>query len=389
MSAQIESCVHDFAIAMGKRSRDRGGIRQRIAARAESSTAEADHAPGRSHLCDYLLGQFFWGLMTAPTVQQVAAAAAKDFARSGVAAPPDVQVLAGLGNRGAFPGKINNEIRSKFLPEKSFPAPARFMLPLLKKPASTIANLAPCFIFLPHVMFSTIFHKFQDQWKKYVCPSVERLGEFWQSQADNPALAGHAVASAGVDYRTSAIPIALHGDFVAMVGLGKRWCKGCDVYSWTSMIGAGGTTERNFLIWAGWASMMSNLFGQRTKRGFWKILNWSLTALQKGYWPRFDHNGRQFVEGTLDRQRAGQPLCGRGSNFYRGVLWGLTSDLDFFRSEYQLPNSSAKYEPCPFCKATGSADAAVGMHMHEYRPGHCRWKNELVTKDEWFSGRGS
>ena len=47
--------------------------------------------------------------------------------------------------------------------------------------------------------------------------------QFWESQKDHPSYADHPVHK--VD-KSKAIPLLMHGDEVAVVGLGKIWSRG-------------------------------------------------------------------------------------------------------------------------------------------------------------------
>lgn len=364
----------------------RGGIRQRLAAYASASGSNSERATAvpRSSLANLLLGDFFWGEMTAPAVQRIAAAACKDFETAGAIVPEDLKILASLGSSGRYPGKINGQIHAKFAPAKQLPSPTAFQMPFLAKPGSLVAKFFTTHIFLPHILFSSLYHDFPVKFKKFVCESQERLRLFWSTQQDNPQLEGHAIRR-GPDFKSTCVPISLHGDAVVMTGLGKKWAKGADVFSWHSMVATGSTCEFNYLIWAVWGNVVSALWGQKTKREFWRILAWSFKALQSGYWPREDHHGTRFTSG-LDAARAGTPLCGTGSEFRRAVLWAISSDLDFYRAEFGFPSSQAKHEPCPYCPATGTAGCAPGMHMNEFRPANCAWKDALTSKTDWLQG---
>lgn len=373
---------------MPKRGRDeRGGIRQRMAARAAGSADDAlpPPDPERSHLAEHLLGQFFWGHLSAPEVQRLAEAAGKDFLQAGAPVPRDIGILSSLGQSGKYPGKINAQIRAKYTPGKMLAAPSKFNFPLLARPGRLVAHYAPCFVFLPHVVFSAIFRDFPLLFEKYICPSQDRLKEFWRTQRGNPQLTGHPITTSGADYRSTCVPLALHSDGVVMSGLGKRWAKASDVYSWRSLLGTGSTTDVSFLIWSVWTSIVSSLFGQHTKKAFWRVLCWSLEALQSGYWPKKDPYGVAYTHGP-DYERAGTPLTGRGARFRRATLWVVSADLDFYRAEFGFPNSQNKAEPCAWCSASAEDTAPAGYHAFEFRPTHCLWKANPTSIAQWYRG---
>jgi len=128
------------------------------------------------------------------------------------------------------------------------------------------------------------------------------------------------------------IPIFIHGDGVPVKGVGKSWGESCDIYNWGSLLASGGTVEITFLIWAVWCHSVVT----GTKDLFWKILNWSLTALFFGRHPTHDYLGNRFPPLSLEGLRAGQPLVGAAAdadNCFCGVLWVVKGDLDFDKKD--------------------------------------------------------
>lgn len=368
---------------------NRGGIRQRLA-RIGASESQSAAAPSPddtgSHLANFLVREFLWGHITAPTVQKIVMASVSDYEARNIAPPRDIQLLAEMGGREARPGDINKQIRQRFRAKVQICEPSSFGISLLRRPGAFAAYLAQCSIMLPHILFSCLYHKFPSLFKDLIVDGRDTLRAFWRSQRANPQLVNHPIVENPEDYRCSAVPIALHGDGVVMVGLGRKWARASDVLSWRSLVATNEKpTNANFLIWSVWTSIVSKLFGQRTKRQAWKIIAWSLNALQKGKWPTHDHLGQEYVIG-LDKRRAGTPLCGYGEDFRCAVVWVLAADLDFMRSEYLLPNSQNKETPCPYCSASGSDGTPAGMRVYEFRPTHCLWKAAMTTKATWCKG---
>lgn len=183
----------------------RGGIRQRMARAAEPASAVDDNPivieDGRSHLVHYLLGEFYWGDLPAPKLQRIAAAAVNDFVKKGAEPPQDLAAMANLGSSGAYPGKINQQLREKFRLDRMTPPASHYQLPLLRRVGAHVAYLTTTSILLPHVLFSALYHDFREQFEKLVMPGKDILRRFWASQADNPALAGHPITRSGPNYR--------------------------------------------------------------------------------------------------------------------------------------------------------------------------------------------
>ena len=64
------------------------------------------------------------------------------------------------------------------------------------------------------------------------------------------------------------------------------------------------------------------------------------------------HKLARYAAGSLEAQRAGTWLAAG----WKGVLWALTGDLDYFVAMLGAPNYSLKSGPCMHCKCTGTGD---------------------------------
>ena len=82
---------------------------------------------------------------------------------------------------------------------------------------------------------------------------------------------------------------------------------------------------------------------------FFKVLEWSLSWLQKGKWPTHWWTGAPIRNGQRGYAKRGTPLAGG----YRAVLWCLQGDLDYFAKVLKLQHYNAA-QPCCFCKANNS-----------------------------------
>ena len=58
------------------------------------------------------------------------------------------------------------------------------------------ATVAQCML-MPHVMFAAVGNHFPDAFKKVMCPSRERIAEFWSNVADSPQLKGQGYIKEG------------------------------------------------------------------------------------------------------------------------------------------------------------------------------------------------
>ena len=141
---------------------------------------------------------------------------------------------------------------------------------------------------------------------------------------------------------------------VPSVGVGKAWAKVTDAWSFSSML-AQGSFRTNF-VW----NMLIGLFhiGDRydglpksTYAEFLTILACSFTSLFHGKWPSHDHLGNKYKANTTTGQRAGTWLAGG----YRGILWQIKGDLDWFYQSLQLPRYNAA-QPCSWCPCNHATD---------------------------------
>lgn len=172
------------------------------------------------------------------------------------------------------------------------------------------------------------------------------ISSFWTSMAPNPLLRGHPL-KARRDWARCTIPLSLHGDTVPVTGVGKRWTKAADVYSWNSLVGQGPTKLCNYYIFSIFQRLISTYFNAGTKTRLWRVLKWSFDALMTGRFPTHDAWGKEF-RGGLDGARAGTALTSE-TDFYCGVLWIIRADLDFWSAEFLLPRHNSAASPCPFC----------------------------------------
>jgi hypothetical protein len=142
---------------------------------------------------------------------------------------------------------------------------------------------------LPHEMFSTLFHSYKEAWSSMICPSTDRLQEFWQLQKKHPAYSNQPVLLANQQFRSKLVPLALHGDGTPVIGIGKIWPRQLTTWSWNSLLGRGSTKSMQIQIW----SMFDETASSTTVSEFWAILAWSLKWLQQGIWPTESYKGQK------------------------------------------------------------------------------------------------
>ena len=160
---------------------------------------------------------------------------------------------------------------------------------------STVRRDVSQIIMWPHVVFAAMYRQYRDAWTRRICPSVEKITEFWTELRGHPALDSPEVR-ARPDLMTKCIPVKIHGDGTPITGLGKAGSKLMDIWHWSSIIGDGSTRTMTFFIFAVYKCLLSTRFGYNTYSHFARRLAWSMRALWTGRWPAQDEFGRAYTD---------------------------------------------------------------------------------------------
>ncbi len=201
---------------------------------------------------------------------------------------------------------------------------------------------------LPHVLFSTIYHRYTSAWQKIILPSEARLQEFWRFQKTHPAFNGHSVLSSTPSFQRKMVPLALHGDGTPVIGIGKIWSRQLTIFSFNSLLGRGATKDMQIHLW----SSFDECCCPTTMDEYFTILSWSFQALQKGKWPESNHLGQKYNPNTHEGKLAGSLLA----DGYSAIVWSLVGDLEYMNSVLKLPHYSNKTNPCALCRCSGGSD---------------------------------
>ena len=224
---------------------------------------------------------------------------------------------------------------------------------------------------LPHEIFSTLYHSYKEAWSSMICPSTERLREFWNLQKQHPAYSCHPVLLANEKFTSKLVPLALHGDGTPVIGIGKIWSRQLTTWSWNSLLGKGTTKSMQIQIW----SMFDETASSTTLSEFWTILAWSFKWLQQGLWPTENHRGQKYATSSEAGRKGGTPLA----EGYAAILWSLVGDLEYMTQLLKLPHYSSKSSPCALCRCKGDRSA------NSWRD--CRldaaWLNTQWTPSAW------
>ena len=342
---------------------DGGGHRQREAAE--------DHALYSRHsdLATYLLQQNQLGHISMVMLCTICI-----MVSSGDPRHPDVLALAQLGNMTPG-GNVCRDFANRIIR-----FPLQFAVSSVQAPiklSGLIKNVNLDLIY-PHVVFSKLYHCYPVEFaRRMYNHATSSVPAFWESQKNHPSFAGHPMHAheEGLQFRVRGLPIVLHGDDVASVGLGKIWAKAVDVVSWGSLLGSRGTSlETHLLIWLVFNNILATgATGYNTMQILWRHLVWSLHALYTGKWPHRDPDGNWYTSGPAF-ERAGTYLA----DGWFGVLWAHRFDLPWGQGQFHLADSSVG-RVCMYCRATIHG-ACVWTDCSS---DSCPWTHTIWTNDSY------
>ena len=176
------------------------------------------HPGSKGFLAIRLIRDNLWCGKAASKVQQYA----EDALRDGTPPHPDLVALSKLGSSGLFPNNCWKELQKRFVRKTVSKHLHKTRLPVAagqgRKKTQCIHTL------YPHMLFSCLYHNhrhaFQDRVLGGDSGNVQR---FWESQIHHPDY-GH-VATLDPEVRAKLVPLAIHGDDVPAIGVGKAWTK--------------------------------------------------------------------------------------------------------------------------------------------------------------------
>ena len=290
-----------------------------------------------------LIEKWAWGLMTLPTVQSVAAAAVKDQAQGNL-----LRKISRIGARGALPGHLHRDmvrlLRKHGRALKVSPRPLRLWLQNGQVPFWTTTS-----IIMPHELLASIYSDRPAAFEEVMLGgSSDCIGKFW---ADFPPPA--CLANDGRhDFRQRCIPVAVHGDGVAISQVARTGSKKVDCISWQSLLCKKQTALSSFLIFFAFAHQVKEEGCFRTWWSVWRHICWSLRALYSGKWPSTDQDGLAWPQGSTAGKLAGQDLAG---GFYC-IPVAARGDIEWMSLHHGLAHPSSR-QPCSLCLASNAPEA--------------------------------
>ena len=374
-----------------------GGRLQQHQKRKREETATTEHAPTReveSNLCKTLIEDWSWGLASAVHVQQRAMSAYMDqvsllervgLPRTHISA--DLVALKSLGSDGKWEGNVDRELKALMGPA-NFVEPSRFsMWQKITKPRSSGKTFSEVDteVILPHLLFSRLYktepEKFADRFVGPADGRESRLQSFWEEvvRREDPRLIGHPMLTKH-NWMRRAIPLALHGDAVPVVLVGKPGSESWYCFSIQSLLARGSSLKVKFLLHAVFENNKCKGHEGRegTMASIWKILTWSFKSLADGTFPARDVGGNLYSPTSSEGLLAGDQLCSDEEPFF-AVLWSIKADLDWYGKSLGI----RKYQsnaPCDYCCANGwGPESWSPMNFAPDSP----WRASLRDRDTW------
>lgn len=334
------------------------------AKKAKVATAASCGLPG--NLARELLDCWCWGGMSAIRLQRVAAAAVQDGC-----VEPWLKDMSVMGSKGTQTQNCQRDllfILQRLLP--TTPSPCTAAIPLQCKTRIRWFSLP----YIPlHRLLGFMFERFPEEWRNCVAGREGHLQDWWAQvpkgsdsrwKAWEPRLC-QASGQQGLEHLFSKlVPLALHSDAVRVF---KK--KSLTVLSASSLAATGATKDLKLLMHSYWSTLVVK--GEEdTEKALWKVVQWDLEACFSGTHPCQDFLGRQWAEGSVERQLAGQPWAAG----HRAIPWIARADLDHFCKVWRLEHYGSN-SPCPWCQANRSDRPWTDCNPD------AAWRNTIWTED--------
>ena len=155
-----------------------------------------------------------WGFFSPQLVQKIAQRVKWDVERALAEEEQaqqilnDIDALASIGSYGKYLGNCHRDLERHLEQPKMSLQSVKMPLKVLSSAVHQTSAFFEQAILLPHELFSAIGTHYARAWEKLVCPSRDRLQEFWHNVSHSPQLAGKYVFKfASAEYRQK---ICLH-----------------------------------------------------------------------------------------------------------------------------------------------------------------------------------
>ena len=195
-------CCHCVVQTLRRRCVMRRGRIQRIRDQEEALADGRINVDGGSHLCQALLEQWAWGLLSATSVQALAQGALLDGLSNA-----SVQTLAGLGSSGAHPDHARRDLLSRCFRGGVLPFMTSIPAPMQDLSRNVVEGDVK--VLLPSEVLSWMWANFRARFDNFLGTG---LRDFWsQVKPNDPKLQGHPMCERE-DWMEKASPLVFHGD---------------------------------------------------------------------------------------------------------------------------------------------------------------------------------
>ena len=196
-----------------------------------------------------------------------------------------------------------------------------------------------CMVLWPHEFWAGLWNFHPGAFVKFILGGdPANVRRFWERMPSKPGMEERE------RWQDQAVPLALHGDGVAVSNIRGVASKTADTLSWSSLLTTGLTRMTHYFIWFTFGHLVKDSGLGQTWRTFWRKLTESFRALASGRWP--EHS----MDGTPN-ERAGEYLAGG----FWGLIYVNRGDLDWMHKHFGLA-SVAAIRPCALCRCTNTGD---------------------------------
>jgi hypothetical protein len=315
------------------------GFRQRMRAQLHApQAAPAAAVPAvrqGSELADCLLTMWSLGVLSAPHIQTIAAAAVADGLRV-----PEVLFIAEAGHAGHVPGNISRDLLRNCVGDISVPQTYSIQVDAVDRNRADSSVSVQVDILLPHQIFSHVASTCPSTFSKWT--NADNLEAFWEAsvRSGDPHLAADAAVHTA-DFRRRAVPLILHGD-----GASFSNSESLETASFGALLHKGSTWSSKYVC-ATWVSSAAVPGGGGTWDQIWAVLVWSFNAMRAGRHPATNHLGAVWPRLSFGARMAGKELTPGG---HVGVVHAITGDMAWLAERLRITRfNPGSTEPCELC----------------------------------------
>ena len=305
---------------------------------------------GDSGLANHLLVKWTYGTKSAELVKTEAALAYKAGARGGY-----LKQLSEIGSKqGGNVARDLMELVREILGVAIVPILVVLVPLFVSKGEGGLPQpeLCPVGFICPHIWLWFMYTHHRPEFLLRFCgantltKATARISKFWSSV--HPADPRRSNLFNQANFATRCLPIGLHGDGVPCT---KR--NSLDVLTFFGILGMGSTVDLVFYIWSFFYTCKVDaatlldfpaFLGGLTEDTSYRVIIWSLLALESGIHPTHDYRGELLTEEPF-LSLAGTAIAG---GFF-AILWQFRCDADYTYKNANLPGYWASNYPCHTC----------------------------------------